>query len=187
MPNFRGEFRRLFRRISQRFRRKTHRQDTISLPTDFEHRIHVILDEETGKYIGLPQQWASIMNTKLSHFARRSHSTPDIRCHYSKQNGVIGNNNTRDSFDLETQQILPKNQHSQESTIGRLKQELRSHREKNTPRISKMNRFSWHEGLSSIPHGNGKIISENMDEKDRNNGVLSPNSLSALLRSESSV
>ncbi|KXJ10557.1 Serine/threonine-protein kinase PAK 6 [Exaiptasia diaphana] len=102
-------FRRLLRRISRRARRKlTRRQDSISLPTNFEHRVHVILDEETGKYVGLPPQWASIMNTKV-------------------------------------------------------------------------------EGPSTFPKQNGNWKSENKDGKQRDSGVLSPNSLTAMLRSESSV
>lgn len=179
-------FRKLLRRISRRARRKPRRQDSISLPTNFEHRVHVILDEDTGKYIGLPPQWASIMNTKMVHLARRSNSSPDLRHHYAKQNGVVGNNNSYTN-EVAKQRLRNSFQNDQDLTIERLKHELRDHKAKATPRLSKMNRYSWQEGPSTFPKENGKGNNGNMDGKQRNSGVLSPNSLTAMLRSESSV
>lgn len=33
----------------------------ISLPSNFEHRVHTGFDKKEGRYIGLPLQWASIV------------------------------------------------------------------------------------------------------------------------------
>ena len=33
----------------------------ISLPSNFEHRVHTGYDRDSGKYMGLPRQWANII------------------------------------------------------------------------------------------------------------------------------
>lgn len=40
---------------------KKKKKPQISLPTNFEHRVHTGFDKREGKYVGLPLQWASIV------------------------------------------------------------------------------------------------------------------------------
>lgn len=40
---------------------KKKKKPEISLPTNFEHRVHTGFDKREGRYVGLPLQWASIV------------------------------------------------------------------------------------------------------------------------------
>lgn len=44
-------------------RRKKKRQLEISAPRDFQHRVHTSFDVATGRYVGLPPQWQSLIDT----------------------------------------------------------------------------------------------------------------------------
>uniref|UniRef100_A0A3Q2PBE9 non-specific serine/threonine protein kinase n=2 Tax=Fundulus heteroclitus TaxID=8078 RepID=A0A3Q2PBE9_FUNHE len=45
-----------------RRRKKKHRLE-ISAPQDFQHRVHTSFDVSTGRYVGLPPQWQSVIDT----------------------------------------------------------------------------------------------------------------------------
>ncbi|XP_008295319.1 serine/threonine-protein kinase PAK 6-like [Stegastes partitus] len=45
-----------------RRRKKKHRLQ-ISAPQDFQHRVHTSFDVATGRYVGLPPQWQSVIDT----------------------------------------------------------------------------------------------------------------------------
>ncbi|XP_024858775.2 serine/threonine-protein kinase PAK 6-like [Kryptolebias marmoratus] len=45
-----------------RRRKKKHRVE-ISAPKDFQHRVHTSFDASTGRYVGLPPQWQSVIET----------------------------------------------------------------------------------------------------------------------------
>ena len=45
--------------VSVMFRKK--KRPVISMPTNFEHRVHTGFDRREGRYVGLPPQWASII------------------------------------------------------------------------------------------------------------------------------
>ncbi len=42
-------------------KKKKNKKPQISLPSNFEHRVHTGFDKKEGRYIGLPLQWASIV------------------------------------------------------------------------------------------------------------------------------
>ncbi|XP_069028728.1 serine/threonine-protein kinase PAK 6-like [Embiotoca jacksoni] len=44
-------------------RRKKKRGLEISAPQDFQHRVHTSFDVATGRYVGLPPQWQSVIDT----------------------------------------------------------------------------------------------------------------------------
>ncbi|XP_051816750.1 serine/threonine-protein kinase PAK 6-like [Acanthochromis polyacanthus] len=44
-------------------RRKKKRRLQISAPQDFQHRVHTSFDVTTGRYVGLPPQWQSVIDT----------------------------------------------------------------------------------------------------------------------------
>lgn len=41
------------------FRKK--KRPVISMPSNFEHRVHTGFDRREGRYVGLPPQWASLI------------------------------------------------------------------------------------------------------------------------------
>lgn len=43
-------------------RRKKKRRPEISSPQDFQHRVHTSFDTNTGRYVGLPPQWQSVID-----------------------------------------------------------------------------------------------------------------------------
>ncbi|KAG7233560.1 hypothetical protein INR49_006835 [Caranx melampygus] len=43
--------------------RKKKRRPEISVPQDFQHRVHTSFDAVTGRYVGLPPQWQSVIDT----------------------------------------------------------------------------------------------------------------------------
>nr|XP_046229447.1 serine/threonine-protein kinase PAK 6-like [Scatophagus argus]XP_046229448.1 serine/threonine-protein kinase PAK 6-like [Scatophagus argus] len=44
-------------------RRKKRRRPEISAPQDFQHRVHTSFDATSGRYVGLPPQWQSVIDT----------------------------------------------------------------------------------------------------------------------------
>ncbi|KAF0024043.1 hypothetical protein F2P81_024673 [Scophthalmus maximus] len=44
-------------------RRKRRRRPEISIPRDFQHRVHTSFNAATGCYVGLPSQWQSVIDT----------------------------------------------------------------------------------------------------------------------------
>ncbi|XP_068565272.1 serine/threonine-protein kinase PAK 6b isoform X2 [Cebidichthys violaceus] len=44
-------------------RKKKKRRTKISDPQDFQHRVHTSFDVSTGRYVGLPPQWQSVIDT----------------------------------------------------------------------------------------------------------------------------
>ena len=69
-------FRKLVRRLLEDFGWSDSKVE-ISSPMNFEHRVHVFLDE-TGRYIGLPPQWADLIGNKARRKVRRTESSPDM-------------------------------------------------------------------------------------------------------------
>ena len=43
--------------------KKNKKRPIISPPSNFEHRVHTGFDKGEGKYVGLPPQWASVVET----------------------------------------------------------------------------------------------------------------------------
>ncbi|XP_053312683.1 serine/threonine-protein kinase PAK 1 [Spea bombifrons] len=55
-------FQSLFPRTADKVIKKSAKLE-ISLPSDFEHTIHVGFDSVTGEFTGMPEQWASLLQT----------------------------------------------------------------------------------------------------------------------------
>lgn len=152
-----------FRRISKGERGSSRRHGSISLPSNFQHRTHVIKDPKTGKYVGLPPQWVSIMGSKTKQTPRRTVSSPDLRQHQpsNKQNGVARFNNSH-ILSEQTNSSLPRPrrrnsfQNNQDLTIERLKLELRDYKARTSAVGGRtMGNYSWQEGPSTLPRVNG--------------------------------
>lgn len=45
---------------------KKKKKPAISGPSNFEHRVHTGFDHNQGRFVGLPQQWQSVVNTEDS-------------------------------------------------------------------------------------------------------------------------
>lgn len=82
---------------------KKKKKPQISLPSNFEHRVHTGFDKKEGRYIGLPLQWASIVgNNQILKSSNRpmpvssyangtpalysSHVPLELCCDFSKEN-----------------------------------------------------------------------------------------------------
>lgn len=70
---------------------KKKKKPQISLPSNFEHRVHTGFDKKEGRYIGLPLQWASIVgnNQVLKSSNNRPMPVSEI---YPESNFRICNN-----------------------------------------------------------------------------------------------
>lgn len=92
---------------------KKKKKPQISMPSNFEHRVHTGFDKREGKYVGLPLQWASIVgNNQVLKSSNRplplvdpSAITPteilDLKTivrphsdHQSRSSSVLGNHST---------------------------------------------------------------------------------------------
>lgn len=51
---------------------KKKKRPTISMPTNFEHRVHTGFDRREGKFVGLPPQWASLIRGEEELAAARA-------------------------------------------------------------------------------------------------------------------
>ena len=60
LPLSKIEFNKRFLFQHTMFGKKKKRPD-ISNPTNFEHRVHTGFDSSQGKFVGLPLQWASVV------------------------------------------------------------------------------------------------------------------------------
>ncbi|XP_078515907.1 serine/threonine-protein kinase PAK 6 isoform X1 [Lissotriton helveticus] len=45
------------------FRKKKKKRPEISAPLNFQHRVHTSFDQKEGKFLGLPPQWQSVLDT----------------------------------------------------------------------------------------------------------------------------
>jgi len=93
---------------------KKKKKPLISMPSNFEHRVHTGFDKRENKYVGLPLQWASIVgNNQILKSSNRplplvdpSEITPTeildlktiVRPHHNNNN--INNNNKADTTSL---------------------------------------------------------------------------------------
>lgn len=79
---------------------KKKKKPQISLPSNFEHRVHTGFDKKEGRYIGLPLQWASIVgNNQILKSSNRPMpvSVPpiDYECQ-SRSSGILKTNLMRE-------------------------------------------------------------------------------------------
>ncbi|TKS65063.1 Serine/threonine-protein kinase PAK 6 [Collichthys lucidus] len=74
-------------------RRKKKRRPEISAPQDFQHRVHTSFDDATGRYVGLPPQWQSVIDTLRRPRPLEEHVTtllhvPACNAHVDRCTGV---------------------------------------------------------------------------------------------------
>lgn len=69
-------FRKLIRRISKEIGLSAPPVE-ISAPMNFEHRVHVFLDD-SGHYVGLPPQWSELIGNKARRKPRRTASSSEL-------------------------------------------------------------------------------------------------------------
>ncbi|CAO1306823.1 unnamed protein product [Diamesa hyperborea] len=132
---------------------KKKKKPQISLPSNFEHRVHTGFDKKEGRYIGLPLQWASIVgNNQILKSSNRplplvdpSAITPteilDLKTIVRPQSSLATSIISSDSSQADTQSynnsyILPKTSHVARSNSLRCSSPLRTHhREPNIPNV----------------------------------------------------
>lgn len=126
----------------------------ISLPSNFEHRVHTGFDKKEGRYIGLPLQWASIVgNNQILKSSNRplplvdpsaitQTEIMDLKIIVRPQSSLATSITSSDCSQLDIQSfnnsyILPKISHVARSNSLRCSSPVKSHsnRETNIPTV----------------------------------------------------
>ena len=124
----------------------------ISLPSNFEHRVHTGFDKKEGRYIGLPLQWASIVgNNQILKSSNRPLPLVDpsaitqteimdlkiiVRPQSSLATSIISSDSSQvDIQSFNNSYILPKISHVARSNSLRCSSPVKSHREPNIPTV----------------------------------------------------
>lgn len=119
--------------------------EKVSEPADFEHRVHVALDEDSGRYVGLPMQWKQIVGRKSDDFSGSGDSHPVSRRSLTQRNTNILDDNALGhtlsqrntgnfaifAASLETPGSRASVADNQDLIIERLKRELRDYKARN--------------------------------------------------------
>lgn len=119
--------------------------EKVSEPANFEHRVHVALDEDSGRYVGLPMQWKQIVERKSDDVTSFEDSHPVSRRSLTQRNTNILDDNALDhtlsrrntgnftifAASLETPRSRASVADNQDLIIERLKRELRDYKARN--------------------------------------------------------
>lgn len=122
--------------------------EKVSEPANFEHRVHVALDEDSGRFVGLPPQWKQVVGkNKLDEYStdetapfvsrgkaftqrrRRTHDDNALDRGLSRTNA---GNFASFAASLETPRSRASVADSQDLIIERLKRELRDYKARNS-------------------------------------------------------
>ena len=121
--------------------------EKVSEPANFEHRVHVALDEDSGKFVGLPPQWKQVVGkNKLSEdssdekprfasgkaFTQRRRRTHDDNALDRGLSRTNAGNFASFAASLETPRSRASVADSQDLIIERLKRELRDYKARNS-------------------------------------------------------
>ena len=123
------------------------KSEKVSEPANFEHRVHVAVDGDSGRFVGLPPQWKRVVGRKPDHdvsYAESSHLT--LRKNLTKRNREILDDNALDhslsrtntgnftslAASLETPRSRASVADNQDLIIERLKRELRDYKARNS-------------------------------------------------------
>lgn len=123
------------------------KSEKVSEPVNFEHRVHVAVDGDSGRFVGLPPQWRRVVGRQPDHdvsYPENSHSVP--RRNLTQRNRQILDDNALDhtlsrtntgnftSFatSLETPRSRASVADNQDLIIERLKRELRDYKARNS-------------------------------------------------------
>ena len=123
------------------------KSEKVSEPANFEHRVHVAVDGDSGRFVGLPPQWRRVVGRKPDHdvlYPESSH--PALRRNFTQRNREVLDDNALDdslsrtntgSFTNFTASLeAPRSRASvadnQDLIIERLKRELRDYKARNS-------------------------------------------------------
>ena len=139
-------FKRLARELGLLRNDASPKPEKVSGPANFEHRVHVALDEGSGGFVGLPPQWKQVVGkTQLSEDSpyEKSHSTlektftqrrREIADDFALDHGfsrTSSENLASFAASLETPRSRASVADSQDLIIERLKRELREFKARN--------------------------------------------------------
>ena len=127
-------------------------EQKVSQPENFQHRVHVALDENSGGFVGLPPQWKQIVEKTKSdgdslnenarsasgtRFAQRlRHKSDDRRALDSTYLRTSRENFASLAASLDTPRSRASVADSQDLIIERLKRELREYKARNPQKIN---------------------------------------------------
>lgn len=121
------------------------KRERVSEPANFEHRVHVALDEDSGRFVGLPPQWKQVVGKKSDDVSSSEVSHAASRRFLPQRNRVMLDDSALDhtlsrsntgnftSFaaSLETPRSRASVADNQDLIIERLKRELRDYKARN--------------------------------------------------------
>lgn len=122
------------------------KSEKVSEPANFEHRVHVAVDEDSGRFVGLPPQWRRVVGRKPDDDVLSSETThPAPRRNLRLRNREILDDNALDHISsrtntgnftslaasLETPRSRASVADNQDLIIERLKRELRDYKARN--------------------------------------------------------
>lgn len=122
------------------------KSEKVSEPVNFEHRVHVKLDEDSGRFVGLPPQWKRVVGRKPDDISSPESARPTPRRNFTQRKREVLDDNTSldhtlsrtstanfTSFaaSLETPRSRASVADNQDLIIERLKRELRDYKARN--------------------------------------------------------
>lgn len=121
------------------------KSDKVSEPVNFEHRVHVAMDEDSGRFVGLPPQWRQVVGRKSDDISSPKSVRPIPRRNFTRRKHEMSDDNAFDhtfsrtstanfaSFaaSLETPRSRASVADNQDLIIERLKRELRDYKARN--------------------------------------------------------
>lgn len=122
---------------------ETPQTETVSNPENFQHRVHVAIDQDSGSFVGLPPQWKQIVGNEklkgnstfengkiLARGRREIYDDNSLGETFSKTTGRRGNIASL-AASLETPRSRASVADNQDLIIERLRRELRDYKAKN--------------------------------------------------------
>ena len=124
------------------------KSEKVSEPVNFEHRVHVAVDGDSGRFVGLPPQWRRVVGRKPDHdvlYPEGSHSAVPRRNLTQRDRQILDDNAldhtlsrtnmgnyTSFATSLETPRSRASVADNQDLIIERLKRELRDYKARNS-------------------------------------------------------
>lgn len=150
--------------------------EKVSKPANFEHRVHVALDEDSGGFVGLPPQWKRVVgktnSIEESFFENVSSASGKFSTQRRREtrddhalDHTLSRTNTMGNFasfaaSLETPRSRTSVADSQDLIIERLKRELRDYKARNPHGFDESTEDVFHVSSERISTQNLNIASQ---------------------------
>lgn len=121
------------------------KSEKVSEPVNFQHRVHVAMDEDSGRFVGLPPQWRRVVGKKPDDISSPESARSPQRRNFTQRKREMLDDNALDhtlsrtstanftslAASLETPRSRASVADNQDLIIERLKRELRDYKARN--------------------------------------------------------